>query len=144
MDKKEIIKELEEYLQSGLWRYTEPELGKEECELFLKYLKQEEEKSKNKTLYRGVAIYKTEHGYEPSVSANTLDGCKNFLDVVFDGIRYYPLKDICTTPREKWKTINPQQDCLKCPICGKYYIWAGGSISLCPNCGAEGKYEREE
>ena len=108
MENKEIIEILEEYLQSGMWKYTEPDLGKEECELFLKYLKQEEEKSKNKIMYRGVAIYKTEHGYEPSVSATTLGGCKNFLDVMFDGIRYYPLRDICTTPREEAKS------CLTC------------------------------
>lgn len=36
---KRTIKNLEEYLHNEMWRYTEPPLGKEECELFLNLLK---------------------------------------------------------------------------------------------------------
>ena len=47
---KEIIENLEEYLQEEMWRYTEPPLGKEECEIFLKLLKQKEERPKEKNV----------------------------------------------------------------------------------------------
>lgn len=40
MENKEVIEKLEEYINDGMWLYVEPPLGKEECELFLKLLKQ--------------------------------------------------------------------------------------------------------
>ena len=40
---KKTIKSLEEYLHHEMWRYTEPPLGREECELFLKLLTQKED-----------------------------------------------------------------------------------------------------
>lgn len=42
MTNEEIIEELEEYLNDGMYFYCEPPLGKEECELFLKLLKEKQ------------------------------------------------------------------------------------------------------
>lgn len=37
---KKTIESLEEYLHHEMWRYTEPPLGREECELFLELLRE--------------------------------------------------------------------------------------------------------
>ena len=67
-------------------------------------IKQAEEK----ILYRGVAIYKTKRGYEPNFATDTLEVCKNIIDVMLDGICWYPAKDICG-PREKIKQLKPEE-----------------------------------
>ena len=53
---EQTIKTLEEYLHEETWRYTEPPLGKKECELFLKLLK-EPEKVEEKPKGRWRKIY---------------------------------------------------------------------------------------
>lgn len=44
MNYEYIIEELEEYLNDNMYFYVEPPLGKEECELFIKLLKEKIEK----------------------------------------------------------------------------------------------------